>query len=262
MHRSTQPRVRAYAAAAAALTVAASASADVVYTELCPVDGALFNGPNVPGIGPANGGNDIIIPIDFNQDGTTELEVSYEEAQGALNIKIQGNPDNAIGNREDEILVDRTAPLGEANNPLDLQFGEIIDATDNGTTRSWQFIGLTGPTFNPDASSSISGIAGSNQVGADGTDSGNFEVIDGKTPEYIGVRTIIDGEQHYGWIGIVITTKVNASLSGQPDELEGFVTGYAYESTPGVGLAAGVIPEPTSAAMLALGAAAFAARRR
>jgi hypothetical protein len=37
---------------------------------------------------------------------------------------------------------------------------------------------------------------------------------------------------------------------------------WAYESVPGVGIAAGAIPEPSGLGLLALGSAGLAARRR
>ncbi|MEM1011183.1 MAG: PEP-CTERM sorting domain-containing protein [Planctomycetota bacterium] len=238
-------RLGTYAASAAALSIAAPASAGIVFTEVGPVDGALFNGPNVAGQGTSNGGNDIIIPIDFDQDGTAEMEVVYEEpVTNNLNIKIQGSPTNAVGNAEDEIVVDRTQAAGNANSPLNLQFGDTIDASLTSPERSFQFIGLT------DSGNSPSGISNSNG-------GGNFDLLDPIAPEYIGVRTIIDGEQHYGWIGIVITERDNTN-----DVLTGFVSGYAYNDVPGAGIKAGAIPEPTSAAVLALGAAGLASMRR
>ncbi|MEM7807125.1 MAG: PEP-CTERM sorting domain-containing protein [Planctomycetota bacterium] len=236
-------RLGTYAASAAALSIAAPASAGIVFTEVGPVDGALFNGPNV-----ANA-PDQAVEIDFNQDGVAELDVSYDEPiTGNLNIKLNGSPDDGSSNNEDEIVVDKTLGAGFANNPLNLPFGDLIDGSLTAPEKTFQFIGRT------DSGTSLSGVAGSNG-------GGNFQFTDGVTPDYIGVRTIIDGQQHFGWIGIVITDQFDGPTPAE-DRLEGFVSGYAYNDVPGEGIKAGVIPEPTSAAVLALGAAGLASMRR
>ncbi|MEL6311215.1 MAG: PEP-CTERM sorting domain-containing protein [Pseudomonadota bacterium] len=235
--------------AAAAVAATGTAQADIIFTELGPTAGALFNGPNQSGQGTTNGGNDIIVGIDFDQNGTDEVQVVYEEpVTGNLNIKIQGFPTNATGNSTDEILVDRTLSAGSANNPIALDFGDLIGPDVPGPERSWQFIGLT------DTGNSPSGIAGSNGGGA-------FDVLSPAGPQYIGVRTVIDGAQHYGWIGIQLTEKFDGATPAD-DRLSGFVTGYAYNSVAGEGILAGAIPAPGTAAALALGAVGLSGRRR
>lgn len=67
---------------------------------------------------------------------------------------------------------------------------------------------------------------------------------------YVGIRFNLGGGSQYGWIGIV--------RSGSA--LDAFAWGF--ESTPGVAIPAGAVPEPGSLAMLACGAVALLARRR
>ena len=59
---------------------------------------------------------------------------------------------------------------------------------------------------------------------------------------------------HYGWMRI----SLSSTLQGQPRA----IVEYAYESEAGVSIPAGAIPTPGSAALLALGAAGLAGRRR
>jgi len=59
---------------------------------------------------------------------------------------------------------------------------------------------------------------------------------------------------HYGWFRVSLST----TLAAQPRA----VVEYAYESTPDTAIPAGAIPAPGSLALLALGAAGLAGRRR
>ncbi|MEL6795743.1 MAG: PEP-CTERM sorting domain-containing protein [Planctomycetota bacterium] len=214
---------------AGSAVLAGAASGQIEYTPVGGVDGLLD-------------GDGDIVPIDFNGDGTREFEVFYEEpAAGNLNIKLEAFPDVDANNVTDEILVDPTQAAGNSNNPLALALGEAIDPNET-ATRAWQFIGRTDTGLSP------SGISNSNG-------GGNFRNVG--VEEFIGVRTVIDGNTHYGWVGIQIT-----ALDDVSDVLTGVVTGYAYETTPGVGIAAGAIPAPGTAALLALGAIGASSRKR
>jgi uncharacterized protein (TIGR03382 family) len=59
---------------------------------------------------------------------------------------------------------------------------------------------------------------------------------------------------HYGWMRI----SVAGTLAGQPRA----IVAYAYEDQAGVGIQAGAVPTPGTAALLALGAVGMAGRRR
>ncbi|MEL6497746.1 MAG: hypothetical protein AAF937_04080 [Planctomycetota bacterium] len=187
-----------------------------------------------------------LVPIDLNGNGTSDFDVLYTEpAAGNLNIKIEGTPFDGAGNVTDEILVDSTAPIGEASNPLALGFGEVI-GPDETPERAWQFVGQTGTGNSP------SGVSNTNG-------GGNFRTVGAE--EFIGIRTIIDGNLHYGWIGIEIT-ELSEGPTSADDRLTGVVTGFAYETTPDLAILAGAIPAPGTAAVLALGAVASASRKR
>jgi hypothetical protein len=76
------------------------------------------------------------------------------------------------------------------------------------------------------------------------------------TPGVIGVafKTALAGPDYYGWI------RMMANNTGT-----GSIVDWAYETTPGIGVQAGVVPEPASAAvalLLALPLACLLARSR
>ncbi|MDR0993994.1 MAG: hypothetical protein LBN38_05460 [Verrucomicrobiota bacterium] len=63
---------------------------------------------------------------------------------------------------------------------------------------------------------------------------------------YIGVEFDIDGATHYGWIDIAVA----------PYRPAGTLYGWGYETVPGVSILAGVVPEPSTLHLIAIGAAA------
>jgi hypothetical protein len=82
---------------------------------------------------------------------------------------------------------------------------------------------------------------------------------------YLGTRFVLGGNTHYGWIAVRLNT----------DLLSGVVEGYAYEACADTAIATGAtsggancgrpgdVPEPSSLALMAAGAAGlFALRRR
>lgn len=99
-----------------------------------------------------------------------------------------------------------------------------------------------------------------NHSGIVSTNPTNFRNAD--EPQYWGFGLNIDGEIHYGW-GRLATT----NDGGSPAKYTATLYEYAYESEPGVPVAAGVVssvPEASSLALLAAGGGglSLAARRR
>ena len=72
---------------------------------------------------------------------------------------------------------------------------------------------------------------------------------------YLGIKFLIAGQQHLGW----------AEISMQKLDPSFTVLGYAYEDAPGVSILAGdtgTVPEPSTLALFAAGAAGVLALRR
>lgn len=74
-----------------------------------------------------------------------------------------------------------------------------------------------------------------------------------ETNAFIGIRFQINGNIHYGWI----------QVDNPFDVPGGTVTGFAYETSPGVSIVAGAVPEPSSVIIFIIGAiGAWTLRRR
>jgi hypothetical protein len=67
----------------------------------------------------------------------------------------------------------------------------------------------------------------------------NFTGLAPTDVRYLGVKMDLNstGLINYGWVGVRITNEADAT---------GEVVGYAYETTPGQGIVAGTVPEPTT----------------
>jgi hypothetical protein len=57
---------------------------------------------------------------------------------------------------------------------------------------------------------------------------------------YLGVKFLIDGETHYGWVRLTVTS------SGRALSIRGTITAYAYETEPDKPIYAGTAEEPTA----------------
>src|SRR6185295_3817057 len=87
--------------------------------------------------------------------------------------------------------------------------------------------------------------------------SGSFPFILNSSDNLIGIRfqDELDGNAiHYGWFRV----QLSAGLNTLPRN----IVEYAYEDQAGVGIPAGAVPGPGSLALLAMGAAGLAKRRR
>ena len=84
--------------------------------------------------------------------------------------------------------------------------------------------------------------------------SGGYTCVGGFPRSYMGVEFNIAGNTHYGWI----------DLFASSDSPYAEIYGWGYETDPGVGIpaGAGMIPEPATSALLAVGSLLLALRRR
>jgi hypothetical protein len=74
------------------------------------------------------------------------------------------------------------------------------------------------------------------------------------TDAYVGIKLNLSGNTSYGWLHFI------DNPTASPQRLT--LVDWAYQSTPGVGIAAGVVPEPSALALGALGLAGLIALRR
>lgn len=102
-------------------------------------------------------------------------------------------------------------------------------------------------------------------VGTDGTVTPSSTVYPIGSDQYMGLQFDIGGSAHYGWA--LIQTSTSASFN-DPDwtgVMDVQLKQFAYESVAGADITAGAmsdVPEPSSLALFALGAAGIAAIRR
>lgn len=69
---------------------------------------------------------------------------------------------------------------------------------------------------------------------------------------FVGLKFEADDGIHYGWIDVEGASRTMENHLLTDSSL--IIHGWAYESTPGVGIAAGAVPEPSSVALFAIGA--------
>ncbi|QDT00220.1 PEP-CTERM sorting domain-containing protein [Adhaeretor mobilis] len=76
--------------------------------------------------------------------------------------------------------------------------------------------------------------------------------FDSVTDAYIGLSFPINAVNHFGWVRVDVDNAAGTFL----------IKDWAYEAEPGVGIAAGQIPEPSTLGLLAAGALGLTAMRR
>jgi hypothetical protein len=74
------------------------------------------------------------------------------------------------------------------------------------------------------------------------------------TEGYVGIQLELNGSTHYGWLNFI-----NNPTADTPNLT---LTGWAYESTPGVGIETSVVPEPSTLTLAAAGMASLLMLRK
>ena len=167
------------------------------------------------------GGNTTPQPFDLDGDGVND--VVFARISGQLNVVPAAN--NQVSGTANQ-------PPEAGGRALPIPTGNRIDAST-----PWQgryrdsLLGDFGPMLANDYSIPATGP---------------FAGVDG----YLGIRFNIGTELHYGWIRL----KMDSVF---PNLARGYVTEWAYNSVPNAPLAAGAVPEPSTWALLGLGAAAL-----
>jgi PEP-CTERM motif len=214
--RSKRNLTAAVAAGAALCAGAHSAKASIVYNSVdLPVSAS-----------------DPTQPIDLDGDGAADFTADYSTPEYPFftitNLKLSTNQATT------EIAID------SGSNVVAFAAGDSIGATlPTGDQYSGSDFGynLYTPAQTSSAAQSVSA-------------SGNFPESVGE--QYIGVEFTAagntSGTPNYGYIAFKTTDDSSTA------DLAGEVLGYAYESNPGVPITAGAVPEPSSLALLAMGA--------
>jgi hypothetical protein len=218
------PKIKLGAAAvagAAACAVPHSARASVIYNSVdLPVNSSQTSQE-----------------IDLDGDGTNDFDVEYatiSPVNTETNLKVDAEDTN-------EVALDGTTNVEGTPNAAIFSSGASIGSSLPGgdTYGSGEFgeVNLYSPpqtTYDNDTE----------------TGSGNFTVAAGA--QFIGVEFTAGGNTsgtpNYGYIEFETTNQSSTS------SLAGEVLAYAYETQPGVSITAGAVPEPSSLALLAMGA--------
>jgi hypothetical protein len=213
-------RVAAYAVAATALALPAAAQAPVGHIVYVPANIAI----SAPGGG--------AIQLDLNSDGITDFTITTTAGSSSFNSQFFKHAG----------VFETPAAGNSAIGKRALKAGEAIDL--GGQFRSSQ-VEIAKENF-----FAASGHFGSYSNGA-------FKHV---TDRYLGVKFLIGGQMHEGWVRI--------SMKCSFGDITGTITGYAYDTVPNeTGLIAGQIrstgtsassAQPASLGKLAKGAAGLA----
>jgi hypothetical protein len=231
-----------------------------------------------------------VVAIDFNVDGQTDFQIDHDRVNlsgtdldylqiDKNDINGEGNPlafDPIAGNQA-ATFSDGVTPRNDANisayvidpnvqgsYPAALTLGTPIgplSSFDYQESNNFQGSGKwirANRLLDEDATQIDQVLGGRPTSGVQVPLNGpNFDGLAGAV-RYLGVKMELNnsGLTNYGWVGIRIDNEADAT---------GAVVGYAYETLPGVPIAAGNVPEPGSIMLAATGGLAIlgaAARRR
>lgn len=267
--RTLDGRMAAYLTAAGAVTAAMASDAEAI----------VVGNNNIQPFG-VNGA----VNIDFNSDGQTDFQIDHDRVtlpSGGPTLDYLQIDKNDINGESNPLDFDpitgfqaATFPPG-ATTPNDANNSAYVIGGPQGSYPAALTSGsLIGPlsTFDYQESNNFQGggkwIRAQRLIDEDATQidqvlggqpasgvqvpfSGpNFVGLGGQV-RYLGLQMELNnqGAFNYGWVGIRITNEGDAA---------GEVVGYAYETTPGIGIFAGTVPEPSTICGAFLGMAMVA----
>jgi PEP-CTERM motif len=229
------------AAAGAALTTASIANADIITTH---VD--LPFSFSAPGCGPPYCFS-VLASVDLNHDGLNDFRLSgfgqYDLDGGAVALLFSGSGGGGVMSNAAAL------PKGKAIGP-------------QGTFRGKASMLLAGADFYRPYDGGIAG-PWRGSVKTSGTCSRAYACNRyGNVPDaYLGLQFYINGEAHYGWAELSLSSFAANGEAG----LNGEITAFAYETAANQGLDAGQTsdtPEPGTVGLLAVGSLGLGFWRR
>lgn len=274
MAQSLEARLAAYVAAAAAVSAALASDAHAV-----PVGSTATHSFGV----------NSDVNIDFNSDGQTDFQIDHDRVDigGGQQVDYLQVDKNDINGQANPLAFDpgpgccfQATPFSDgitgrndANNanyvitgpqgsyPAALTFGTPIGPTSTFDFQEGDNFQSSGKwiranrLIDEDHTQIDQILGGRPASGVQVPFSGpNFVGLGGDV-RYVGVQMELNNSSqlNYGWIGIRIDNEADAT---------GAVVGYAYETLPGVPILAGIVPEPTSAAIAGIALTKFLLQRR
>ncbi len=242
-------KLAAYLASAGAMSLAMTSDADAVVV-----------GQNTSiQFGPANGGpGNIDIPIDLDNDGEIDFSLNHRSnSLGEDYLELDKGPTdstdfpdvNGDGNNQSWRYLEDSA--GSYPNPLLVgeSSGTVLAPPAGLTYESWQDTDdyLGGGTTRR-ANRLIDYDSGVDEAGTWDSPSGNGNFLGNEgVDQYLPFQIEFDTSTpavNYGWIGVNISDDATAS---------GELIGYAFETDPLTPITMGVVPEPGTMALAALG---------
>jgi hypothetical protein len=200
---SLERRLAAYfLAGAGVVTVTTTANAEVIYT---PADIVITNG---------------VLPIDLNNDGTSDLHITNRESNYSTTAYRVGNL-TAFGKVGAAVVVAKSCCYFGSYLPAPLRRGFPI-----GPDSPKRFAGFEAGL--------VMAAAWCYPLAANPLDCHKEGLWRKATQRFLGIRFQINGETHYGWARLSTDSRTT-----RLPMIKAHFTGYAYETVPDKTIAAG-----------------------
>lgn len=182
------------------------------------------------------------LSIDFNGDGTEEFVIGF--SQSFVGVF------HATGSR---VFIRSDLPPNMAGSVASILGGVEINGSIGNSSFSW-FNGRPVTDAFPDQlGKRITELGLSFEEGSEGHTRGK----DG----YLGFEFPLEDGVHYAWVHFDASANVRNS-DGSIRGIGGYIDGWAWETTPGLGIVTGAIPEPSISLFAALSLSGLMLRRR